>query len=304
VGVLSRVSTPLAAWAVERLISTPPRPRRSRGRTVLAAARPFRRWVDGRPLAAWLWGEGPAVLLVHGWGGQAAEMTSFVTPLLERGLSVVAFDGPGHGPSGRGLSSAPELARALRIVAEAVPPVHGIVAHSLGATATALAMRSGLRASRVALVAPMMDPVGRLGDLMVHLRLPEAVRAAARRRSERRIRAAWDDLRAARLIGSVKVPALVAHDRDDAEVPHREGESIARALTGATFVETAGLGHNRIVRDPAVVDKVVAFLAEGAVDACRCGAPRRVGPSCEGCHLEWDLFDRDARWSSPRAVTA
>lgn len=295
VGVASRVSTPLAARAAERIFSTPPRSRRSRGQAVLAGGRPFRRWVEGRPIAAWRWGDGPVVLLVHGWGGRAAQMTSFVAPLLDQGLSVVAFDGPGHGRSGRGMSSAPEIARALRAVAESTPGVHAIVAHSLGAAATAIALRWGLRVNRIALLAPMMDPVGRIGELVGLLRVPEAVAAAMRSRSERRIRVAWDELDRAALVGSIAAPTLVVHDRDDTEVPAKDGAAVARSIAGARLVETTGLGHNRILRHPRVTEAVTDFVAEGRLDACRCGAPRPTGASCEACDLEWELFDPGER---------
>ncbi|MGZ5446135.1 MAG: alpha/beta hydrolase [Thermoanaerobaculia bacterium] len=49
---------------------------------------------------AWSWGEGPAVLLVHGWGGHAAQFQSFVEPLVRAGFRAIAFDAPSHGSSG------------------------------------------------------------------------------------------------------------------------------------------------------------------------------------------------------------
>jgi pimeloyl-ACP methyl ester carboxylesterase len=301
IGLLGRVSTPLAAAIVERLFSTPPRPRRSRGWRDLARAQRFEVRVDGRSIAAWRWGEsGPSVVLVHGWGGQAAQLSSFAPSLVDRGLSVVAFDGPGHGRSGRGMSSAPELSRALLAVAGRVPAVHGVVAHSLGAAATAIAMRNGLGARRVAFLAPMMDPVGWLGDMSALLGVSEAVAARARARCERRIGVDWDQLRFARLSRDPGVPALVVHDTEDSEVPLSQTAAIAASWTSARFVETAGLGHNRILRNPAVVEEVVAFVAE-EVERCGCGATKVPGRSrCGACTLDLELFDRDLRLSRSR----
>ncbi len=34
-------------------------------------------------LSLWSWGEGPAVLLLHGWGGRAVHLREFVEPLLQ-----------------------------------------------------------------------------------------------------------------------------------------------------------------------------------------------------------------------------
>jgi len=143
--MLGRIAPEVAAAVFERLFFTPPRPPRSRGEPTLKNAEWIAVNLEGRPLAAWRWGNGPATLLVHGWGGQAAQLSSFVAPLLARGFSVVAFDGPGHGRSGRVKSSLPQLAWAIRAVSDSVGGVTGIVAHSLGAAAAVLAVRDGLR---------------------------------------------------------------------------------------------------------------------------------------------------------------
>ncbi len=41
-------------------------------------------------IAVWDWGEGPTVLLVHGWNGCAAQMSRFIEPLVRAGYYVVA----------------------------------------------------------------------------------------------------------------------------------------------------------------------------------------------------------------------
>src|SRR5690606_25377202 len=55
-------------------------------------------------------------------------------------------------------------------------------------------------------------------------------------------------------------PALVVHDLCDREVPWEEGERYARFWPGARLLSTHGLGHNRIVDDPAVIGTALAFL--------------------------------------------
>ena len=173
---------------------TPPKPRRTRGLDALRSAEPVALVVDGRPVAAWRWGRGPVVALLHGWGGRAAQLTSFVEPLLARGFAVMALDAPGHGDSGRGRSSAPQFARALRAAADAAGGLHGVVAHSLGAAATALALRDGMRASRVVLLAAAAEPPLWVERFAARLGLPREVVDEMRRRSERRIGMAWREL--------------------------------------------------------------------------------------------------------------
>src|SRR5262245_32039223 len=300
--VLVRRAPSLAAALAERLFFTPPRPRPSRGLPVLARGRRFHVSAAGRWIAAWRWGRGPTIVLVHGWGGRAAQLTSFVSPLLERGFSVVAFDAPGHGESGRGLSSAPEFARALRAVLDD-DAVHGVVAHSLGAAAAALALGDGLAAHRVVFLGPAADPPAWIPPFAAALGLPPAVTDRVRERSERRLGLPWSALRLPEQARGMTAPLLVVHDRGDREVPVRDGRAIAAAWPGARLLETTGLGHNGALRDPAVIAEAVAHLA-GRSALCACGAPADDGETCVACGLDQDLFDRDARWARSGAAAA
>src|SRR5512143_2769531 len=70
-------------------------------------------FADGE-LAVTRWGEsGPAVLLMHGWGGSRAQMTGFVAPLLAAGFRVVAYDQPAHGESDGPMTNLLEIAPTL-----------------------------------------------------------------------------------------------------------------------------------------------------------------------------------------------
>ena len=291
--LLASVSPNLAAALVERGFFTPPRSRPKAGEALLRRGRRFNVRSEGRRVVGWRLGTGPMVVLVHGWGGSSAQLALFVDPLLKRGFSVVAFDAPGHGRSARGLSSAPEFARALRAVAGA--ECHAIVAHSLGAAAAALALRDGLLARRVVLVNPVADPPRWARALLSRLDLPADVSERVRARSERRIGVAWDEIHVPALVGAMTAKALVFHDRDDRQVPIADGEAIVAAWPGAALVETSGLGHNRGLSDPGLVARATAFLTEGP-EVCACGAWPTSAGRCEACLLEAELFHPDRRW--------
>src|SRR5439155_20747819 len=157
---LSHLAPELAARAAERLFLTPPRPRRPQTEIDLlgtARARPMR--VGARRVETWVWGAGPSVLLVHGWGGRGGQLGAFVEPLARRGFSVVTFDAPGHGASDAGLVTIPEMTDAILAVAAARGPLAGLIAHSVGATAATRALHEGLDAGAVVLVPPAADLV-------------------------------------------------------------------------------------------------------------------------------------------------
>ncbi|MEV6490710.1 alpha/beta fold hydrolase [Actinoplanes sp. NPDC051633] len=111
--------------------------------------------VGGRAVVGQTWGTGPNVYLVHGWAGHAGQLSAYVAPLVERGHRVITFDALSHGRSapgayGRRSTSIPELALSFTAVATAYGPAHAVIAHSMGGAATALAIRDGLTAGRIA----------------------------------------------------------------------------------------------------------------------------------------------------------
>lgn len=214
------------------------------------------------------WGSGPRVYLVHGWGGHRGQLAAFVEPLVAAGYEVVAFDALSHGESGPGAfgprqSTLPEMAETLASVVAAHGAAHAVVTHSFGGTTTTLAILDGLTAARVALVAPMADPLPYTRDLAAVLGFGEPTRqrflALMARRSDRPL----TDFDVARGVethdGSLPV-ALVVHDTQDKEAHLADGERLARSWPGARLVTTTGLGHRRILRDPDVVAEVVAHV--------------------------------------------
>lgn len=208
----------------------------------------------------WSWGEGPTVLLVHGWNGRATQLGGFVEPLVARGYHVVAFDALGHGDSRGRTSSLPELANCIRQVAEELGGVHAIIAHSLGGAATTYAIAHGLRVERAVFISPPADPHEFLKLFGSALGISDAVRERVQRRVERRLGVSMDDMVAYGFAPSMDTPLLVIHDEDDREVPVEAGAQIARMWPGAELTVTAGLGHQRILRDEAVRDAAVRFV--------------------------------------------
>lgn len=253
-----------ARWA-ETIFCTPPRnePRTAEAKFIGTGARFSVRW-EQVELAAWEWGQGPTVVLVHGWGSRAARLADLAGALVEGGFRVVAYDAPAHGSSGGRFASLPEFARALRAVAERVGPVYGVVGHSLGGAAVSLALHDGMGATRAVLLAPPADVVVFSHAFANQVGLPARAHAAMRRNLEVRLRMRWDDIHVPTVAPRLRVPALLVHDREDPDVPYGHAEEIARAWPESRLITTAGLGHRAILRDPAVMRAVVEFLREGS----------------------------------------
>jgi pimeloyl-ACP methyl ester carboxylesterase len=312
-----RLVPSLAARWAEEIFFTPPRSRvTARIEARLSTGRRFAVPFHDREIAAWSWGEGPTVLLVHGWGSRAAHLGAWVEPLVTAGFRAVAYDAPAHGETPGRQTNLPELATALQTVAAQVGPLRGAIGHSLGGAAVALAMRRGFDLGRAVLIAVPGDTEIYTSPLARHLRLSRRTVAAVRNRVEKRLGVRWTDFDVRLNATRLTAPALVVHDDADDQVPWEHGAAIARAWPGAVLHTTAGLGHRRILKDPDVIRRAVVFLKEAAMEAVRtatkaqacpsCGRPvgrdREVG-HCDSCALDRTLFVPESRWPSLRELS-
>jgi pimeloyl-ACP methyl ester carboxylesterase len=223
-------------------------------------------------LAAWAWGEGPLVLLAHGWNGHAAQLSGFIAPLVQSGFRVVAFDQPAHGHSTGKRTTVLEMAEAQQSIARAVGPLHAVVAHSLGATATALALFDHLPAARAVLIAPPANAPPFARELAKALGLSAERTEGMVAQVQRDIGVHLESLDLRRVAAWLRQPALIFHDVADREVPFAHGRAIANAWPGARFTPLEGLGHKRPLADAAVLRGTVAFLRAPRVVHAPAGA--------------------------------
>ena len=258
---LAWAAPPLAVRAAAALFRMPrPHQTSDAERQLLATGKRGRLRAGKNEIATWEWGEGPTMLLVHGWGSRGARLGSFVEPLVSSGYSVVTFDAPGHGESSGRLSSLPQFVEALRTIAQTRESIHGVVAHSMGSAAAALAMTRGLEAERVVFLAPAANPAAYTKYFAEALGIPSQIRVGMEQLFERQFGFRWEEFNVTQGVRSLTTPLLVFHDREDREVAWTDGESLARAWPGAELVTTQGLGHTKIVHDPDIVRQAVEFL--------------------------------------------
>lgn len=253
-----------AAGMAERLFLTPPRTRDAAASALdLIDARSSVLEHRGRHITMWRWGarEAPAVLLAHGWGGQAAQLRAFVFPLLRAGFRVIAYDQPAHGVSGGRLTALPDFADVLAEVATHHGEVRGVIGHSLGAAAAALALAwQKIELEKIVLVSPPSDMEGYARRFARWHWIPEAVRRAMQEAIEERYGRRWEELELSRIAPRLRASALVIHDRHDRVVPWAQGAALAQQWTGAKLITTQGLGHRRILADEAVTRAAAEFL--------------------------------------------
>ena len=216
-------------------------------------------------IALWSWGRGPTVLLVHGWSGHAGDMAPIAAELVRTGRRAVLIDMPGHGSSSPGATNLYVYLRTLQAVGGIVGPLDGIVGHSLGGTATALALGQRLLAARRAvLLAPAVSPWAFSWDFAQMIGLPRERVPGMVARTEELVGAKADGLDAAETVRGLETPVHIAHDPEDLDVPFDHSTALAAAWQGSVLIPRPGLGHRKILKDPATIGAAVEFISARA----------------------------------------
>jgi pimeloyl-ACP methyl ester carboxylesterase len=235
-----------------------------RDREVIERGANYRLPFDGGELAVTTWGEaGPAVLLMHGWGGARAQMTGFVAPLLDAGYRVVAFDQPAHGESDGQITNILEIAPTMDLIADQEGPFEAVIAHSFGTliTSYALANRKFPPPSRLIYLGSFNRLLDSLPRFQVLAGLPDPVMAGLREMiygnfGQEVMDGIWNE----KMTLKIDIPALMFHDTADNVTPIEDSRAVARVWKSARLIETQGLGHRGALQSADVQKQVVGFI--------------------------------------------
>lgn len=213
-------------------------------------------------------GEGPTVVLVHGWGGRPAQMAQLAGSISSAGFRAVVPALPGR--AGGEKTDIKKAAAALGVVVEEIGEPHAVVGHSFAALVMRLAF-ADVAPSHVVFIAPALDVRDALAVFGEKLRLLPWSRSGLRSRLE-----AWDsdlwpivsDLSPAQMPGA---SILILHDPADPETPFARSAQLAalRPDTAISVIEDAG--HNRILSHPEALERVNGFLTHRSVAEARAG---------------------------------
>lgn len=234
-------------------------------------------------------GEGPAVLLIHGFASNIA--TNWVTPgwvgfLRGKGYRVVAFDNRGHGKSQKlyGLEDygAPIMAQDARRLLDHLKIARAhVMGYSMGARISAFLALANPERVRSAIFGGlgynMVRGMAGTGPIATALEAPsiDDVTNATARTFRAFAEQTGSDLKALAAcirssrdplgredVARIRCPVLVAVGEDD--VVGGSAEKLAELIPGAQALTIPGRDHMKAVGDRVFKDTVAAFLAAQA----------------------------------------
>ena len=196
----------------------------------------------------------PVALVMHGWGGSAADMAPLAGSLLAAGMHVLLLDARCHGRSDDDeFVSMPRFAEdvdsgltwlrqrddvdRLRLV---------LVGHSVGAGACLLVASRDRSVAAVVSIASMAHPEVLMARTLGE-RLPRPLATLSLRYVERTIGHRFETFAPVRTIDRIRVPVLIVHGDRDTTVPVADAYELHAQAPGQTqLVIVEGAGHASI----------------------------------------------------------
>lgn len=214
-------------------------------------------------IKAWHWGSSELkILLVHGWDGRGSQLGFFVAPLVSAGFQVIAIDGPAHGDSPGNRTNLREFAEKMLAIQQELGGLYGVIAHSFGCVATALAADYGLVTQKIALISSPCDLQDIFDRFSYFMLLSPQSKYYFQNFVETEARLIVKETKMHEMIAQIPHPVMVIHDQNDPETPYSDALKLTKNLAHVDLVTTKGLGHRRILKAKQVIDKVVHFMGE------------------------------------------
>jgi dipeptidyl aminopeptidase/acylaminoacyl peptidase len=196
-------------------------------------------------------GRGPALVVMHGWGGNAEMMLPLAAPLHAAGYSLLLVDARCHGRSDDdSFASLPRFAEDIESALDWLagqPEIDarrlGVLGHSVGAGAALLAAsrRPGVRA--VVSLAAFAHPAAMMKRWLASNRVPYwPFGAYVLAYVQRVIGHPFTDIAPCNTIARVSCPVLLVHGSEDETVPVAEARQIfaARASEAVELLIVSG----------------------------------------------------------------
>lgn len=219
---------------------------------------------DGKKVCVYTWGEGPAVWVVHGWAGRATQFRKFIPALNQAGFQVIGFDGPGHGRSEGKQTNALAFREVLDRLEKKCGTPKAIIGHSFGGAVSLLAIAHGLAVPKLIEIGSPADRTAILRSYLKAIHGSEARIPFFDRYVLQQFGQPFESFTTRQIIRTLQQPLdlLLVHDEDDRDVLIAQPELLVRENPWVKFYRTRGLGHNRILRDEAVINHCIGFIRD------------------------------------------
>ena len=200
------------------------------------------------------------VLLIHGWSGRGTQLFKIADKLLENGFMTISFDAPAHGKSAGKTTMMNEFVKTALFLEKEFGPFEIAIGHSLGGMTVLNAIKQGLNAKKGIVIGSGDVITDIIKEFVAKIQLKPKMADSIKHQFYKNFGEDIDNYSASVAAKSVKIPILVIHDTEDAEVPVSCAHHIRQNLEQGEILITNGLGHSRILKDTKVINRIIEFI--------------------------------------------
>jgi pimeloyl-ACP methyl ester carboxylesterase len=238
---------------------------------------------DGGRHVAWAWGNGPLVILVHGWNGRAAQLAPLALHIAALGFRCVAIDVTGHGSSpGKRTAWSCFIDDINSLTRSLGGDVHAYIGHSAGGlTMMAARQLKGIQARRYACICAPSYPAPPIAVVKKRLNPRPGTLVLYQDYIARQFDMTWEVLKSGVSYADAGPDLLLIYDESDKFVAHTEGDRIHGLCHGSRLIKTRNHGHTKILVAPELMNALAEFLGNGnsiALERERHPAPASAAP--------------------------
>ena len=217
--------------------------------------------LNKKTICYWCAGEGPGVMLVHGWGSCGKQMGDLGQALINNGFRIIWLDAPAHGESTGWQTSFFEYSQAIYEVQQREGTIEAVLAHSFGVPCTFHAIHNGLFTQKIIAISPPSTVTGLIDKYCNVLKANKRTRKLLLKRIEKFLgETPISDIAAENLAHNIDNKCLVIHDKHDRIIKVHEGQAVQKNLRNSSFIQTERLGHNRVLNDAGVISMCIDFI--------------------------------------------
>ncbi len=261
---LQFISKDLAAVFLGKIFATPPRfktPEREKMMEKSAKSEIFRIDSIRKDIKVYTYGfSKQRVLLAHGWSGRGTQLYNLADKILENRMMVISLDAPAHGSSTGKMTNMLEYLETLKFIDQKFGPFHAAIGHSWGGMTLLMAVANGLRTEKLVSIGADDKISEVLISFVKKFELKPVIAKKIKEFYDKRLKRNIDEFSSTRSAEKVSIPTLVIHDTKDQFVPVSSAYRIRQSLKKGTILVTHGLGHHKIFKDPAVIQKIINFI--------------------------------------------
>ena len=202
------------------------------------------------------------VLIVHGWAGRGTQLFTISDKLLENRYMVISFDGPAHGFSEGKRTNMTDFMETVKTLQNKYGPFEAAIGHSFGGMVLLKSTAHFLKIQKLIVMGTANDVRNIIHDLARKLNLKSAVAENVLKKLAKQFNTNLETMTSAASAKKIDIPTLVVHDSNDKEVPVRCAYQIRQNLRKGTLLITNGLGHQRILKDITVQNRIIEFLKD------------------------------------------